>query len=60
LLKQARDGCVIAYKFKGRRFDCGTVDGYVAARTTAIGGSLAMKRRAKWYRLHDARKIVAP
>jgi UTP--glucose-1-phosphate uridylyltransferase len=30
-LKQARDGCVIAYKFKGRRFDCGTVDGYVAA-----------------------------
>jgi UTP--glucose-1-phosphate uridylyltransferase len=31
LLKQARDGCVIAYKFKGRRFDCGTVDGYVAA-----------------------------
>jgi UTP--glucose-1-phosphate uridylyltransferase len=31
LLQQARDGCVIAYKFKGRRFDCGTVDGYVAA-----------------------------
>jgi UTP--glucose-1-phosphate uridylyltransferase len=31
LLQQARDGCVIAYKFKGRRFDCGTVDGFVAA-----------------------------
>jgi len=31
LLKQAREGCVIAYKFKGRRFDCGSVAGYVAA-----------------------------
>ena len=31
LQKQAQSGCVIAYKFKGRRFDCGSVDGYVAA-----------------------------
>ncbi len=31
LLKQARDGCVIAYKFKGRRFDCGTIGGFVDA-----------------------------
>lgn len=31
LLKQAKDGCVLAYKFKGRRFDCGSVDGFVEA-----------------------------
>jgi len=31
LLQQAHDGCVIAYKFKGRRFDCGSVKGFVEA-----------------------------
>jgi UTP--glucose-1-phosphate uridylyltransferase len=31
LLQQAKDGCVLAYKFKGRRFDCGSVDGFVEA-----------------------------
>ena len=31
LLSQAQNGCVIAYKFKGRRFDCGSVDGFVQA-----------------------------
>jgi UTP--glucose-1-phosphate uridylyltransferase len=31
LLRQARDGCVIAYRFDGRRFDCGSVAGYVEA-----------------------------
>lgn len=31
LLKQARDGMVLAYKFKGKRFDCGSIDGYVEA-----------------------------
>ncbi|PMG94763.1 UTP--glucose-1-phosphate uridylyltransferase, partial [Vibrio breoganii] len=31
LLKQAKSGCVIAYKFKGKRFDCGSVDGYIEA-----------------------------
>jgi UTP--glucose-1-phosphate uridylyltransferase len=31
LLEQAKDGRVIAYKFKGRRFDCGSVDGYIEA-----------------------------
>jgi UTP--glucose-1-phosphate uridylyltransferase len=31
LLKQAKDGCVMAYKFKGTRFDCGSVDGFVDA-----------------------------
>jgi len=31
LLKQAQTGCVMAYKFKGRRFDCGSVSGFVEA-----------------------------
>ena len=31
LLTQAKKGKVIAYKFKGRRFDCGSVEGYVEA-----------------------------
>ncbi|MCQ4347218.1 UTP--glucose-1-phosphate uridylyltransferase GalU [Pseudomonas stutzeri] len=31
LMKQAQDGCVIAYKFKGKRFDCGGAEGYVEA-----------------------------
>ena len=31
LLAQAKQGNVIAYKFKGRRFDCGNIDGYVNA-----------------------------
>lgn len=31
LLQQAKNGCVMAYKFKGQRFDCGSVDGFVEA-----------------------------
>ena len=31
LLQQAKKGKVLAYKFKGERFDCGSVDGYVRA-----------------------------
>ncbi len=31
LLTQAKNGCVLAYKFKGTRFDCGSVDGFVEA-----------------------------
>lgn len=31
LLQQSRSGCVMAYKFKGRRFDCGSVEGFVDA-----------------------------
>ncbi|HIP27651.1 MAG TPA: UTP--glucose-1-phosphate uridylyltransferase, partial [Sulfurovum sp.] len=31
LLEQAKQGNVIAYKFKGKRFDCGSVDGFVEA-----------------------------
>jgi len=31
LLEQAKKGKVLAYKFKGRRFDCGSIEGYVNA-----------------------------
>ena len=31
LLTQAQNGCVMAYKFKGKRFDCGSVEGFVEA-----------------------------
>lgn len=31
LLQQARAGRVVAYKFEGKRFDCGSVDGFVEA-----------------------------
>jgi len=31
LMEQAKEGKVIAYKFKGQRFDCGSVDGFVEA-----------------------------
>ncbi len=31
LLQQAKEGRVIAYKFQGKRFDCGSVDGFVKA-----------------------------
>ena len=31
LLKQAQTGCVLAYKFEGKRFDCGSVEGYIEA-----------------------------
>ena len=31
LMKQAQSGCVLAYKFNGQRFDCGSAAGYVEA-----------------------------
>ncbi len=31
LLTQAKEGRVIAYRFEGKRFDCGSVDGFVEA-----------------------------
>ena len=31
LFSQAKQGKVIAYKFKGKRFDCGNVKGYLEA-----------------------------
>ncbi len=31
LMAQAKEGMVMAYKFKGKRFDCGSIDGFVEA-----------------------------
>lgn len=31
LMQQATEGCVLAYKFKGRRFDCGSIEGFMEA-----------------------------
>jgi len=31
LLEQAKTGCVLVYKFKGKRFDCGNVKGFIEA-----------------------------
>jgi UTP--glucose-1-phosphate uridylyltransferase len=31
LLQQAKKGCVMAYKFKGKRFDCGSIEGFIGA-----------------------------
>lgn len=31
LMKQAQNGCVLAYKFKGLRLDCGDAEGYLQA-----------------------------
>jgi UTP--glucose-1-phosphate uridylyltransferase len=37
LLEQAKEGRVIAYRFKGKRFDCGSVDGFVEATNYFYG-----------------------
>jgi UTP--glucose-1-phosphate uridylyltransferase len=40
LLEQAKNGKVIAYKFDGQRFDCGSVDGFVEATNYFYGHSI--------------------
>jgi len=37
LLTQAKAGKVIGYKFKGRRFDCGSIAGYIDATNYTYG-----------------------
>ncbi len=37
LMAQAKKGMVMAYKFKGRRFDCGSIDGFVEATNYFYG-----------------------
>lgn len=37
LLKMAKEGKVIAYKFDGKRFDCGSVEGFVEATNYFYG-----------------------
>ncbi len=40
LLTQAKRGCVLAYKFSGRRFDCGSIAGFVDATNYCYQRSL--------------------
>ncbi|MFA6189042.1 MAG: UTP--glucose-1-phosphate uridylyltransferase GalU [Sulfuricurvum sp.] len=40
LLEQALKGNVIAYKFQGKRYDCGSIDGYVEATVELYQQSL--------------------
>jgi len=47
LCEQAKKGMVIAYKFKGRRFDCGSVDGFVEATNYFYNLEQTKKKKAK-------------
>jgi len=47
LLTQAKKGMVIAYKFKGERFDCGSVDGFVQATNYFYDKSKEEKKSVK-------------
>ncbi len=40
LLTQAKRGCVLAFKFSGQRFDCGSIDGFVEATNYCYQRSL--------------------
>ncbi len=44
LLTQAKKGMVVAYKFKGERFDCGSVDGFVKATNYFYDKSKKVKK----------------
>ncbi|GEA61994.1 UTP--glucose-1-phosphate uridylyltransferase GalU [Vibrio comitans] len=46
LLKQAKSGCVLAYKFKGKRFDCGSVEGYIEATNYCYENVYAKDKQA--------------
>ena len=46
-MKQAQDGCVLAYKFKGKRFDCGSAEGYIEA-TNFCYENLYKTGKAHW------------
>jgi UTP--glucose-1-phosphate uridylyltransferase len=41
LMAQAKKGMVMAYKFRGKRFDCGSIDGFVEATNYFYGLSHA-------------------
>ena len=47
LLTQAKQGMVLAYKFKGERFDCGSVDGFVEATNYFYAKSKEDSKTAK-------------
>jgi UTP--glucose-1-phosphate uridylyltransferase len=46
LMKQAQEGCVMAYKFRGKRFDCGSIEGFVEA-TNHVFENIFLKEKAE-------------
>ncbi len=46
LMKQAQEGCVMAYKFRGTRFDCGSIEGFVEA-TNHVFENVYLKEKAE-------------
>ena len=46
LMKQAQDGCVMAYNFRGKRFDCGSIEGFVEA-TNHVFENVYLKEQAE-------------
>jgi len=46
LRELAKNGMVVAYKFKGKRFDCGSIDGYVEAINYFYGQGHAKPKKA--------------
>jgi UTP--glucose-1-phosphate uridylyltransferase len=46
LMKQAQEGCVMAYKFRGKRFDCGSIEGFVEA-TNYVFENIYLKEQAE-------------
>ncbi|WP_198304409.1 UTP--glucose-1-phosphate uridylyltransferase GalU [Arcobacter vandammei] len=47
LLTQAKKGMVLAYKFKGQRFDCGSIDGFVKATNHFYDKSIKDEKKEK-------------
>ncbi len=56
LLKQAKSGCVLAYKFKGQRFDCGSVEGYIEATNYCYQNVYKTKKKAAELGQHATQK----
>ncbi|GEM80818.1 UTP--glucose-1-phosphate uridylyltransferase GalU [Vibrio superstes] len=56
LLKQAQSGCVLAYKFKGKRFDCGSVEGYIEATNYCFEKVYSKDKQAKELGKHSTHK----
>jgi UTP--glucose-1-phosphate uridylyltransferase len=47
LLTQAKNGMVLGYKFKGKRFDCGSMDGFVEATNYFYNMEKEKEKKAK-------------
>ncbi|MDA0420468.1 UTP--glucose-1-phosphate uridylyltransferase GalU [Vibrio alginolyticus] len=59
LLQQAQLGCVIAYKFQGQRFDCGSVEGYIEATNFCYRHLYLKDKQAELKQQHTEKQSVA-